>query len=320
MLIKTHRLTKSYGELTALCDCTFDVPQGQVCGLLGPNGSGKTTLLRLMMGFLRPTSGTATIGDKDCFHDRVELHRQIAYLPGEPRLFRNMRGRDILRFFSEVHPGGGLVRSRVIADRLGLDLSRQVARCSTRMRQMLAVAVTMSLDVPLFVLDEPTANLDPTVRGEVLCLIREARQAGRTVIFSSHVLPEAEQVCERVLMLRSGNLVHDQHMEHLRRQHRVHARLSGDLPPLPEQLEGRLQIVSQQNGEVVLETPDELAPLMNWLASVPMDEVRIEPVGLQSVYDTYHSSRTAHGAASPNITAQGAALQGIKATTREGMA
>ncbi|MDH3716576.1 MAG: ATP-binding cassette domain-containing protein [Planctomycetota bacterium] len=289
MLIKTHLLTKSYGELTALCDCTFDVPPGQVCGLLGPNGSGKTTLLRLLMGFLRPTAGTAVIDGMDCYGDRVRVHREVAYLPGEPRLFRDMRGRDVLRFFSEVHPHGNLDRSEAIAARLGMDLTRQVARCSTGMRQKLAVAATMSLDTPLFILDEPTANLDPSVRSEVIGLIHEAQEAGRTVIFSSHVLAEVEQVCERVLMLRAGRLVHDQQMDQLRRRHRIHARLTGDLPTLPAPLEGRLEIITRQDDEILLETPDEMAPLMGWLASLPLAEVRIEPVGLQSVYDTYHA-------------------------------
>ncbi|NIL98928.1 MAG: ATP-binding cassette domain-containing protein [Planctomycetales bacterium] len=289
MLIKTHLLTKSYGELTALSDCTFEIPPGQVCGLLGPNGSGKTTLLRLLMGFLRPTAGTAVIDGMDCYRDRVRVHREVGYLPGEPRLFRDMRGRDVLRFFSEVHPCGNLDHSEEIAARLGMDLARQVARCSTGMRQKLAVAVMMSLDVPLLILDEPTANLDPSVRGEVIGLIREAREAGRTVIFSSHVLSEVEQVCQRVLMLRSGRLVHDQQMDQLRRRHRIHARLAGDLPAVPPTLEGRLTIVSRQDHEVVWETSDEITPLLDWLARVPLAEVRIEQVGLQTIYDAYHA-------------------------------
>ncbi len=157
------------------------------------------------------------------------------------------------------------------------------------MRQKLAVAATMSLETPLVILDEPTANLDPSVRSEVIGLIHEAEQAGRTVIFSSHVLAEIEQVCQRVLMLRSGRLVHDQPMDQLRRRHRIYARLNGELPPLPAAEEGRVQIVTQEDGQLVLETADEMAPLLGWLGGVPVAEVRIEPVGLQSVYDKYHA-------------------------------
>src|SRR5260370_18766290 len=120
-----------------------------------------------------------------------------------------MRGRDVLRFFSKVRPHAGLARSLALAERLRLDLSRRVSALSTGMRQKLALAAVLAVDVPLLILDEPTSNLDPTVRGTVAALIREAKSAGRTVIFSSHVLSEVEQVCDRVVLLRQGGVVHD---------------------------------------------------------------------------------------------------------------
>ncbi len=290
MLIETESLSKNYGAFAALDDCTLGVPDGETCGLLGPNGSGKTTLLRLLMGFLRPTAGRATIDGLDCYRDRVQVHQRVSYLPGDARLFRNMNGRQVLRFFSNVRPEGDLARAGHIADRLGLDLSRQVARCSTGMRQKLALAAVLSMDCPLLILDEPTSNLDPSVRSEVIALIREARAAGRTVIFSSHVLGEVEQVCDRVIMLRAGQLVHDQVMAELRRQHRIRARLSGTLPAIPDELQRHVKLGAQQNGQVTLEAPGELAPLLGWLATLPVTEMQIEPLGLQSVYDKYHAA------------------------------
>jgi ABC-2 type transport system ATP-binding protein len=288
MLVETQSLTKRYGTLTALADCSFAVPEAEVCGLLGPNGSGKTTLLRLIMGFLRATSGSAAVDRLDCYRQRVAVHRRIAYLPGEVRLFRNMRGRQILKFFSQVRAEGRFERALEIADRLGLDLARQVARCSTGMRQKMALAATLSLDLPLIILDEPTANLDPTVRAEVLRLIAEARADGRTVIFSSHVLSEVEQACDRVVMLRKGELVHDQMVADLRRRHHIGARLNGTLPAIPQHIRAQLSDVSQHDDRIELEAPGDLAPLLEWLSSLPLDEVRVEPVGLQAVYDKYH--------------------------------
>jgi ABC-2 type transport system ATP-binding protein len=265
------------------------VPEAEVCGLLGPNGSGKTTLLRLIMGFLRATSGSASVDRLDCYRQRIAVHRRVAYLPGEVRLFRNMRGRQILKFFSHVRAEGRFECALEIADRLGLDLSRQVARCSTGMRQKMALAATLSLELPLIILDEPTANLDPTVRAEVLRLIEEARAAGRTVIFSSHVLSEVEQVCDRVVMLRKGELVHDQVLTDLRRRHRIHARLKDALPDIPTPIRDQLSHLSHDDDHIHLEIPGDLAPLLKWLATLPVDEVRVEPVGLQSVYDRYHA-------------------------------
>jgi ABC-2 type transport system ATP-binding protein len=287
-IVGTRQLTKRYGSVTALDDCTLDVARGEVFGLLGPNGSGKTTLLRLMMGFLRPTSGKATIEGLDCYRQSVEVHRRVAYLPGDVRLFGNMRGAELLRFFSRIRRGADLRREMALAERLGLDISRPVAKMSTGMRQKLALSAVMAVDTSLVILDEPTANLDPNVRGVVLALVREAREAGRSVIFSSHVLDEVEMSCDRVGIMRCGKLAHTQTLAELRRQHRIHARLTAPLPAPPAELAAGLQ-VSSNNGDVTIETPGELSPLLGWLATLPLAEVRIEPVGLRAVYDRVHA-------------------------------
>lgn len=286
-IVATHELTKRYAAVTALDHCTLEVARGEVFGLLGPNGSGKTTLLRLLMGFLRPTSGQAAIDGLDCYRQSVEVHRRVAYLPGDVRLFGNMRGSDVLRFFSRIRRGGDLRRELDLAERLGLDISRHVARMSTGMRQKLALAAVMAVDTPLVILDEPTANLDPSVRGVVLALVREARQAGRAVIFSSHVLDEVEDSCDRVGIMRSGKLAHLQAIADLRRQHRIRARLTAPLPAPPANLAAGLE-VSASNSDVTIETPGELSPLLGWLATLPLAEVRIEPIGLRAVYDRVH--------------------------------
>src|SRR5262249_12742643 len=157
----------------------------------------------------------------------------------------------------------------------------RVANCSTGMRQKLALAETLAADTPLLILDEPTSNLDPTVRGEVLRLVREAQQAGRTVVFSSHVLSEVEEVCQRVAILRLGHLVHVQVMDELLRQHRIRARLKGQLPEVPAALNGQLAINTMADGHITILTPGEMSPLLGWLAQAPLDEVQIEPVGLR---------------------------------------
>lgn len=289
MIVETCELSKTYGSLAALRECSLTVERGEVFGLLGPNGAGKTTLLRLLLGFLRPSAGWAKIAGLDCEKQSVAVRRQVAYLPAEASMFPNMRGREALRFFAEIRPGCELDRSLAIAQRLELDLSRRVSFMSTGMKQKLALAATMAADTPLYILDEPTANLDPTVRSTVLALVAEARAAGKTVMFSSHVLSEVEEVCDRVVILRAGQLVHTQKMDQLRQQHRIVAALAGPLPELPEALEGQLTIVRQARHEAVLETPGELAPLLKWLATLPLADVRIEPIGLRSVYDRYHS-------------------------------
>jgi ABC-2 type transport system ATP-binding protein len=291
VIIETKALTKRYGPLAALRDCSLAVQQGEVFGLLGPNGAGKTTLLRLLLGYLRPTAGSARIAGLDCERQSVQVRRRVAYLPAEAALFPHMRGEGALRFFAEIRPGGNLARSLALAERLELDLTRKVSLMSTGMKQKLALAATLSADTPIYILDEPTSNLDPTVRGTVLGLVAEARAGGKTVMFSSHVLSEVEQVCDRVVILRAGQLVHTQPMHDLRRQHRIVAQLSGALPAVPTELNGQLSIVRHSDEEAVLETPGELAPLLKWLATLPLADVRIEPIGLKAIYDRYHAEQ-----------------------------
>ena len=288
MLVETNALTKRFGPIRALTDCSMRAEAAEVLGLLGPNGAGKTTLLRLLLGFLKPSSGWARIDGLDCYRKSVHVHRRVAYLPGEVRLFRNMRGRDLLSFMQRVRPGGNAQRSRLLAARLELDVSRRVPFMSTGMRQKLALAATLAADTPLLILDEPTSNLDPNMRGQVLAMVDEARREGRTVLFSSHVLSEVEQVCDRVIILRDGRLVHTQVMGQLRRRHRIRARINGPVPPLPESLAEHATIAVSDESNITIETPDELSPILGYLATLPVTKMTVEPVGLRAVYDQYH--------------------------------
>jgi ABC-2 type transport system ATP-binding protein len=289
-LVELRGLSKSYGSVTALRDCTLTIKPGEVFGLLGPNGSGKTTLLRLLMGFLRPTGGTATISGRDCYHESVAVHSAVSYLPGDVRLVRGTRPLDILKFFARVRGEREPTRGVRIAERLGLDLSRRVGQMSTGMRQKLALAAVLAANTRLVILDEPTSNLDPTVRGIVIALLQEARAAGRTVIFSSHVLSEIEQACDRVVILRTGQIVHDQEMLHVRRGHRIRASLTAPLPPQPPQILDNVSIAHEAANRIRIDAPGDLAPLLTWLATLPVADVQIEPLGLQSVYEQFHAA------------------------------
>jgi ABC-2 type transport system ATP-binding protein len=167
---------------------------------------------------------------------------------------------------------------------------------STGMRQKLALAAALAVDAPLFILDEPTSNLDPSVRSTVLSLVREARSEGRTVLFSSHVLSEVERACDRVVILRSGRVVHDQPMSEVRRGHRIRARLIGPLPqPLLNEASqlGATVKPDLAGGTISIDVPGDFAPVLKWLASIPLADMHVEPIGLQAVYEQYHPAELA---------------------------
>jgi len=293
MLVETFHLTKRYGPFTALDDCSLQIDAGEVFGLLGPNGAGKTTLLRLLMGFLRPTSGRASIAGLDCWRQSVGVHRHTAYLPGDVHLFPRLRGRAVLDFFVGMRTGGSADDAHQLADRLQLDLSRRVAQMSTGMRQKLALAITFAAKTPLMILDEPTANLDPSVRSEIISLVQETRQRDTAVIFSSHIMSEVEEACDRVVILRGGQIVHTQAMESLRRHHRIRLQLSGALPPLPAEFRSETTTDTQSDGCVTIDTSNDLAPLLAWLATLSIEDVQIAPLGIRAIYDKYHTKEPA---------------------------
>ncbi|MEL6896568.1 MAG: ABC transporter ATP-binding protein [Planctomycetota bacterium] len=305
-LVRAESLTKRYGDFTALDHCTVSVRRGEIFGLLGPNGAGKTTFIRSLLGFIRPTSGTATINGLDCVSDSVAIRRLVSYLPGDARLPRHMRGRGCLKFFSEMQPTGDLDRSLAIADQLELDLRRMVAFMSTGMRQKLALAAVLGAKTPLLILDEPTANLDPTVRGEVLKLVAQAAQEERTVIFSSHVLSEIEEVCDRVMFLRHGRLVRQQTMQSLRSQHRITMQVRDALPDPPSLQDTDVQIFHSQPDAPTTEHSDawrrvtlmvrgDLAEIVGWLASCSIRNLQVESAGLRAVYDAVHRGDFSRG-------------------------
>jgi ABC-2 type transport system ATP-binding protein len=288
MLLRTEHLTKDYNGFRALDDLNLTVAPGEVFGLLGPNGSGKSTALRLILGFLKPTAGKALIGGHDCWRSGVAARRQVAYLPGELRLYENMTGRQLINFLARLR--GEPVKADIesLARRLDIDLDKPIVQLSSGMKRKVALIQVLAPHTPLVILDEPTNTLDPTMRDELLGQLRKARDRGQTILFSSHVLNEVEQVCDRVGILQKGKLVHLQNMAELRDYNKVHVRFSRPLVALPD-WKG-LRLVEKGADFVKLESAGPLQPLLDWLARQSVAELRVEPLGLSGIYHKYHGS------------------------------
>lgn len=285
-VLQVDSLTKRYGSFCALEGCSLEIPEGSIFGLLGPNGAGKTTLIRCLLGFLKPSSGQAWICGYHCLDESIEVRRVVGYLPAESKLFRLMRGRDCLQFFTSIHPRGDWHRARCIADRLELDLSRRVAFMSTGMRQKLAIACVMGCPSPLMILDEPTANLDPSVRSEVLQLVREAREDGCTFAFCSHILSEIEELCDEVAILRRGRVVHRGQVAAIRQVHRLKASTTRKLTAAD--LPAGADLVSSSDDSVVILLPGTIDLYLDWIRSARLTEIDVEKVGLNSLYQAHH--------------------------------
>ena len=206
-VIRTSGLTKYYGETRGVEDLDLDVRLGEVFGFIGPNGAGKTTTLRLLLDLIRPTSGTAEVLGRDAHAESLAIRQRVGYLPGELAMFRAMTGNDLVRFFGALRSLDARRNAAGVAERLDLDLSRRVRDYSSGNRQKLALVQAFMHEPELLILDEPTNALDPLIQQEFYRMLDEVRADGRSVLISSHVLPEVERVADRVGIIRSGTLV-----------------------------------------------------------------------------------------------------------------
>ena len=291
-IIECEGLTKSFRDQMALIDCDLKVPSLSIVGLLGPNGAGKTTLLRTLLGFQRPTRGVARVCGFDCVTHSLDVRRNVAYLPGEARLFRSMTGTGVLEIFSGLSPHGDYQRSLAMARRLDLDVRRRVMFMSTGMRQKLALSIVLGSRAPLVILDEPTANLDPNVRSEVIAVVREIRDSGRSVLMSSHIFSDIEDTCDEVVILRAGRLVHQQKLASLAHLHIIQAVWTDCRAALNDRTRGMPFVAHQScdGDQVELHLSGPAQIWLTWLSELPLRDLQIERASVSSIYHRFHGS------------------------------
>jgi ABC-2 type transport system ATP-binding protein len=206
-IIQTERLSKQYqAGIYALREMSLAVQPGEIFGFLGPNGAGKTTTIRLLLDLIRPSSGQALLFGQEVPAHSVALHERIGYLPGELQLWKHLTGRDVVRFFSRMRRNGDAAYLQQLCDRLQLDLSLKVRAYSSGNRRKLGLVLALMHRPELVILDEPTNGLDPLMQQVFNELMHEVRNDGRTVFLSSHILGEVQAICDRVGILRNGEL------------------------------------------------------------------------------------------------------------------
>jgi ABC-2 type transport system ATP-binding protein len=206
-IIEVDRLSKSYGGKRGIVDVSFSVPEGEVFGFLGPNGAGKTTTIRILMALIRADGGSARMAGLDCWNQSVDIKRLVGYIPGEPSLDPNLTGGQILEYFANLRGGVDRAYLKKLIERFDLDTSRKFRQYSTGNKRKVVLIQAFMHRPQVLILDEPTSGLDPLNQQQFDEMVREARDEGRTVFLSSHVLSEVEKTCTRVAIIREGRLV-----------------------------------------------------------------------------------------------------------------
>jgi ABC-2 type transport system ATP-binding protein len=288
-IIEIRGLTKRYGHEAgppALADLDLEVREGEIFGFLGPNGAGKSTAIRLLLGFLHPTAGGATVLGHDIGHGSVEIRRRVGYLPGGIAFWDGLTGERLLDELAAMS-GRAPTRRADLLDRLELDaatLKRPVRDYSRGMRQKLGIVQALQHDPELAILDEPSEGLDPLMQRSFYAILDELRAAGRTIFFSSHVLSEVERVCDRVAIIRHGRLVALEEVAALiaRRKRNVEMRLVGPTP----QLDGVPGVTDLHvDGQLVTCRLDgDVGPFLAALHGLDVRDLTIEPARLEEAF------------------------------------
>jgi ABC-2 type transport system ATP-binding protein len=290
-VIETFALTKRYGQTRGIEDLDLRVDHGEVFGYLGPNGAGKTTTIRLLLDLIRPTRGRATIAGLDTRRDSLEVRRRTGYLPGELRLAPRSTAAGYLSYLAGLR--GGVDRGAIgaLAERLELDLSRRIGDLSKGNKQKVGIVAAFMHDPELLILDEPTSGLDPLRQQDVLDLIRERAEAGRTVFLSSHELAHVEHVAARVGIVRAGRLVAVEEIATLKQRaiRKVEVRLAAPQPGL-ERLRDVPGVRAASVDGVVLRVDVEgsMDRLVKELARLPVETLTSEPPDLDEIFRSFY--------------------------------
>ena len=215
-VISISGLVKAFGHARALDGLDLEVAAGEVHGFLGPNGSGKSTTIRVLLGLLRADAGTVVLLGGDPWRDAVAIHGRLAYVPGDVVLWPNLTGGETIDALGALRGGLDPARRAALIDRFELDAAKRGRAYSKGNRQKVALVAALASDAELLVLDEPTSGLDPLMEAAFQACVREARDAGRTVLLSSHILAEVEALCDRVSIIRAGRTVESGRLQDLR--------------------------------------------------------------------------------------------------------
>jgi ABC-2 type transport system ATP-binding protein len=294
--LEVRALTKWYGSTKGVDDVSFAIEEGEIFGYLGPNGSGKTTTIRCIMGLLKPTSGEARVLGQRVVAGRATQHSRIGYLPGEFRVWRGLSARRSLSVLAAL---GGSDRANTrreeLAERLELDLERRVGELSKGNRQKVGVVYAFQHERDVLILDEPTVGLDPLVSQVVLELIREAADAGATVLLSSHDLSEVSAVCGRAGILREGRLVEVAPISKIVQQGERRLKVwfvEGTIVPrVPEEQLPGVRVIQQGPRTLHLAYQGTADAILKWVSQFPVDRIATPQTSLEEAFMQYYEKQ-----------------------------
>jgi len=286
--IRVQNLKKYFGKTKAVDGISFDVNEGEILGFLGPNGAGKTTTIRCLMDFIRPTEGKIEILGRDAQKDSAELKTDIGYLSSETDLYKSWTGAEHINFMERLR--GISSFDEELEKEMKFDRRKRAGALSTGNRQKLGIILALMHQPKLLVLDEPTVGLDPLLQNYIYEILKAEAAKGNTVFMSSHNLAEVEKICDRVIILKEGNIVATESISDIRRKriYTIHAYFEGEIPKKDVVTDG-IELIEELSNGLVLRIKADIRPLLHKLSEYNnLKDLEITHATLEEVFMEFY--------------------------------
>lgn len=291
-ILHIDHLQKRFGKFQALKNISFDIYPGEVFGFIGPNGAGKSTTIRTILGILRASGGQATIFGKDVFKNAVEIHKKIAYVPGDVYLWPNLTGGEIIDLLLKLSHDQHSIKTYQLIKEFQLDTTKKARTYSKGNRQKVALIAAFSSDADLYIFDEPTSGLDPLNEEIFQKEVLKLKAAGKAVLLSSHILSEVEKMCDRIGIIRDGKIVETGSLEQMRHLTRTLIKVQTRLPvPELSTLPGVHNLTVEKGNFLNLSVDSEqMETIMNYLVQKQIVSLQATPPTLEDLFMRYYDS------------------------------
>ncbi|SER57115.1 ABC-2 type transport system ATP-binding protein [Gracilibacillus ureilyticus] len=284
-IVNMNAVSKKFGSFVALNNIDLQLNKGEVFGFIGPNGAGKSTTIRILLGILQPTSGHAAIFGKDVWKEAVAIHEKVAYVPGDVNLWGNLTGGEVIDIFLGLKGKIDKRKRDMFIDRFQLDIKKKCGSYSKGNRQKIALIAAFASNADLYILDEPTSGLDPLMEQVFQQCVEEVKNAGKTVLLSSHILSEVEKLCDRVGIIRKGEIIETGSIDELRHLTRMNLVIATTSPILDlEKWEGVHDVQQSEESYRFQVDADKLTEIMKKLSSYGIERLESKPPTLEDLF------------------------------------
>ena len=294
-LVEIRELTKKFGSFTALDQVELTMDAGEICGFIGPNGAGKSTTIRVLLGMLKPTSGTVKIFGLDAWKDAVQIHKKVAYVPGDANLWPNLTGGEVIDLFLKMRGNGSPSKKEELLKRFELDPTKKCRTYSKGNRQKIALISAFASDADLYILDEPTSGLDPLMERIFQECVLEVKAEGKSVLLSSHILSEVEKLCDKIAIIRQGKIIETgtlSEMRHLTRT-KLTIKTKETIPALQE-MKG-IHNLEQSDSEFVFQVDtEELGNIIQYISTFGIEKLESASPTLEDLFMRHYEGTEDH--------------------------